>query len=97
MPLTKTYKDEGGYLRFNDTDKLVHRWVAYKKIYKPNKHKFDLPFSHYQIHHKDGNKFNNSMDNLAVVTEAEHYQHHKPIISLLKNLFGFKSAWGFKR
>ena len=27
------YKDYKGYYRFKDSDKLVHRWVAYKHIY----------------------------------------------------------------
>ena len=32
--MSKTYKDKNGYLRFNNSNKLVHRWVAYQKIYK---------------------------------------------------------------
>ena len=31
------YKDYKGYYRFKNTDKLVHRWVAYKYIYLKDK------------------------------------------------------------
>ena len=68
----KTYIDKNGYFRFNDSDKLVHRWVAYNKIYKPNKRKYSMNFRNYQVHHKDGNKLNNSPLNLQVVTLFQH-------------------------
>lgn len=68
----KTYIDKKGYLRFNDSDKLVHRWMAYNKIYKPNKRKYSMGFRNYQVHHKDGNKLNNSYENLQVVTIFQH-------------------------
>jgi hypothetical protein len=44
-----TYTDEHGYRRFSDSDKLVHRWVAYKYLYDPDH--YSDPFSYYQIHH----------------------------------------------
>lgn len=32
------------------------------------------------IHHKDGNVFNNSIDNLEVLTRKEHFKHHADTI-----------------
>ena len=55
--LRKTYKDDNGYLRFNNSNKLVHRWVVEINIGRnllPNE----------VIHHRDGNKLNNSIENL---------------------------------
>jgi hypothetical protein len=56
---SKTYIDNDGYYRFRDTYKLVHRWVMEKNIgrkLKPTE----------VIHHRDGNKRNNSIDNLEL-------------------------------
>jgi hypothetical protein len=69
-----TYTDEHGYRRFSDSDKLVHRWVAYKYLYDPAH--YSDPFSYYQIHHIDGNKLNNDMDNLEILTPIEHESIH---------------------
>ena len=70
--LKKTYKDNNGYLRFNDTNKLVHRWVAEKNIgrkLKPNE----------IVHHIDGNKLNNSSENLQIFSSQDEHQklHNK--------------------
>jgi len=69
--LKKTYKDNNGYLRFNDTNKLVHRWIVEKKIgrrLKPDE----------VVHHRDGNKLNNSPNNLQVFSsQDEHHSLHK--------------------
>jgi len=78
----KTYIDKNGYLRFNDSDKLVHRWVAYNQIYKSKSWKYLMKFKNYQVHHKDGNKLNNNSSNLQVVSVFKH-----------KNIEGIK--WGF--
>jgi len=69
--LNKTYKDNNGYLRFNDTKKLVHRWVMEKKLgrkLEPDE----------VVHHRDGNKLNNSPDNLHVFSsQEEHHSLHQ--------------------
>jgi len=68
--LKKTYIDNNGYLRFNSSGKLVHRWVAEKNIgrrLRPDE----------VVHHKDGNKLNNSPNNLQVFSsQDEHHSLH---------------------
>lgn len=97
----KTYLDDNGYLRFADSNKLVHRWMAYKKLY--SRRKFKHPFKYYIIHHKDRNKRNNSSRNLQILTKRRHDKIHKrytgkqsskgpeiffeAIIFIIKNIF----------
>lgn len=75
--MAKTYVDERGYKRFKSSGKLVHRYVAYKHIYK-KRALFQYPggFGRYEIHHKNGNKLDNRVDNLQIVTHSEHQRIH---------------------
>ena len=72
--------DENGYKRMKNVDtihsNLTHRQMAFKEIYLPNQDKYPLPFSHYQIHHVDGNKQNNNIFNLELLTKEEHRAKH---------------------
>ena len=90
----KTYLDKNGYYRFIDSDRLVYRWVAQKYIYNENREEYLLPFSKYVIHHKDGNKVNNSVMNLKILTPDEHFSKHFPIFALIRKMvrwiFGMK-------
>jgi len=70
------YIDENGYYRYVYNQKLVHRDVAYKYIYKNNKHKYPLRFRNYQVHHKNRNKLDNDVENLQIVTREEHEKIH---------------------
>ena len=72
----KTYEDEHGYLRWNNSKRLVHRTIAYKEIYLKNRKNFHFPFSEYQIDHKDGKKKNNRKDNLDLVPIRIHELKH---------------------
>lgn len=72
--MSKTYVDTNGYLRYSDSDKLVHRHVALKKLY--TKDKYPLKFGEYQVHHIDRNKLNNDSSNLIICTEDQHASFH---------------------
>lgn len=67
--MSKTYIDKNGYFRFNDSNKLVHRWVAAKYI-------GPIPRG-YVVHHIDRNKLNNNVDNLEIMSQEEHEKEHQ--------------------
>ena len=52
--------------------------TIYRKIYK--RHYGPIPKDNqgrtYDIHHKDGNRSNNSIDNLVALSIQEHYDIH---------------------
>lgn len=73
------YIDGSGYKRFSQSKKLLHRVVALKSIYNPNKKAYTHPFSYYEIHHIDGDKKNNCVWNLQIVTSKEHTAIHKDV------------------
>ncbi len=68
---SKTFKDRHGYLRFKDTGRLVHRWMASKKLGR-----YKHVFKGMQVHHIDGNKLNNHPSNLIILTKEEHEKRH---------------------
>ncbi|MDR1838223.1 MAG: HNH endonuclease [Treponema sp.] len=74
----KTYIDENGYRRFSDSNKLVHRYVAEKKIGRKLRQE-------EIVHHINRNKLDNSPENLEVfANQAEHEKHHKETDWLFK-------------
>ncbi len=73
---TKTYINKYGYRCFKDSNILVHRWVMSKHLHRKL-------FVGEIIHHIDGNKINNKINNLQLfTTQQEHTQHH---LNNLKN------------
>jgi hypothetical protein len=63
----KTYIDDNGYYRFIDTNKLVHRWIMEKNIGRKLK-----PME--IVHHRDGNKLNNSINNLELFDSQDQHE-----------------------
>ena len=69
-------KNKKGYMEEANHSNLWHRKVAYYKIYLKDRKKYPLPFSEYEIHHKDGNKLHNNPDNLELLSPEEHIDKH---------------------
>ena len=55
------------------------RKVAHHKIYLENRENYPLSFEHYEVHHINGDKNNNTVENLAVLTQEEHLDIHQII------------------
>ncbi len=69
--MAKTYIDQNGYRRYVDSNKLVSRHIAEKKLGRKLK-------SEEVVHHKDRNKQNNSPNNLWVFpNQKAHDRVHK--------------------
>lgn len=69
-----SYVDSNGYLRWKANDRLVHRDIAKQCIY--NKKSFALPFSCYEVHHKNRNELDNNLSNLEILNPEEHALVH---------------------
>jgi hypothetical protein len=63
------YRDLNGY--------LVHRTIAYHCMWKKYRGLYPLPFKMYIVHHKNRNKKDNKLQNLAILTPTEHAFVHK--------------------
>jgi hypothetical protein len=69
---SNVYLDEKGYYRFSDSDKLVHRWAAEKKLGRK------LRYGEV-VHHINRNKRDNSPENLQIFPnqQAHDDQHER--------------------
>ena len=66
----KVFINEDGYEVFaNNSKKLFHRW------WYERKHRTTIG-PNYEIHHKDGDKTNNNIDNLEKLSKEEHRMKH---------------------
>lgn len=63
----KTYRDDNGYLRFIDSDSLVHRWIASKKIGRKLSRE-------EVVHHINKNKMDNDASNLFVCSDQREHE-----------------------
>ena len=61
------FKNKDGYYRNGQT--TLHRFKYEEK--------FGAVFQCFHLHHKDGNKFNNNLSNLMMLTLREHAAVHK--------------------
>ena len=70
---------KNGYYRATRRDKHVslHRYKYQKEVGK-------IPEG-YDIHHKDGNKLNNAIDNLECLSKADHTKLYSPHHNQYKN------------
>ena len=67
--------DGRSYVKLNG--RHMHRIIAEQKIGRPL-------VSGEVVHHKDGNKRNNSPENLTVTTQSEHIRIHLPEMMAIK-------------
>jgi len=72
------FVDNNGYLRWKSKNRLCHRDIAYSHVYEGGS--YPKRFSDYDIHHKDGNKFNNNPDNIDIVSRDAHDLEHGYVI-----------------
>jgi formylglycine-generating enzyme required for sulfatase activity len=69
----RTYIDKKGYVRFRGSGKLLHRWIAEKRILR-GKRKLR---KNEVVHHRDGNPTHNALRNLRIMTRGAHNELHE--------------------
>lgn len=78
----KIYIDRNGYERFANSDKSVHRWKMEKHLGRK------LAF-YEVVHHQDGCKTNNNIENLALFpSQSAHDSYHRWLKATTGNWYG---------
>ena len=74
LPKGTYLDDKTGYIKFKNTNKLFHRWVMQQHLKRRLK-RGEI------VHHKNGNKLDNSIANLELINWLEHIKiHYGPAI-----------------
>jgi hypothetical protein len=82
------YVDSLGYLRFADSHRLFHRWVAEKKLGRKLN-------SGEVVHHINRDKLDNRWSNLYV---CKNQYHHYYLHLIDARKFGWQVSWyGFRQ
>ena len=61
--------------RVNGKMSREHRELC-REIYLADRMEYYLPFEKYVVHHRNGNKLDNSIKNLVLMTRTEHQRFH---------------------
>lgn len=69
------HKGTEGYWENNSTFK-GYNLLLHREIYKQEFGLTEEQIKGYEVHHKDGNKDNNDIDNLKLLSKEEHAKHH---------------------
>lgn len=86
----KRHRMPSGYMRVyvpghptasRDGYALEHRYVLYEAGMR-------LPTGAWHVHHIDGDKANNAVDNLAVLTASAHHRLHARQSGFVENQYG---------
>lgn len=81
-------KDKYGYERKHSN--LWSRKIAYHKLYLKHRGDFPLPFGEYEVHHIDGDKTNNKLENLAILTPEQHIDIHLLVPKIMEDSVSYE-------
>lgn len=79
----------GGYVYVYDPKHPLAQAHGYVAEHRKVVHDAGLPLSvDDHVHHVNGDKRDNRLENLLVVTNSEHHAEHRPLGALVRNQYG---------